>query len=421
MSKQVTSQTLTHAPVQTAGLWTPALWSLNLGMGAFIGIGIGAAAAEVGVIWALTLAALVAISNCCSEVQVATPLPDAVERPFFPIWLQFTARLTQLIAQLTTAAVAALGLAGYLLSGLHQPPIWLVPIALLAVLLAVLLLTVPVRRSWNPQIGRWFAIITGLALFSLIGSGLPKLTQFSSSDWISSAALTPTNLAKLLQTTALMSVVYASYESLAPRPRVQSVPRTPVKGYAAVLGRWVFYISVATVGIATVGATVWGSSALAYVAPLTTVMQSSAWPSGAALIALAAVAVMTRILLLLLPKLADQLLDLHQLTATRAQPNGEFTAPLKTVGFLLGGLLLVSDVQTLWSFSAFAFLLHAALTHWMAIQSPPVRHCPRWLSGMGLGLCLFLSFWLEWHVWLMGLSLIALGLIWQGMIRWSDE
>ena len=45
------------------------------------------------------------------------------------------------------------------------------------------------------------------------------------------------------------------------------------------------------------------------------------------------------------------------------------------------------------------------------------RRYPRWIAGLGLASCAFLALWVERNVWLLGLALIALGLVWHAVAR----
>jgi APA family basic amino acid/polyamine antiporter len=98
------------------------------------------------------------------------------------------------------------------------------------------------------------------------------------------------------------------------------------------------------------------------------------------------------------------------------------------LGISLSGLLLVGDVRTLWAFSAFATLIHRALSHWQAAgywqtsqwSSFSRMNRRQYLHGGAAAISLMLAFWLDWQVWLVSLGLIALGLVWRGMRQWSE-
>jgi len=94
------------------------------------------------------------------------------------------------------------------------------------------------------------------------------------------------------------------------------------------------------------------------------------------------------------------------------------TAAVATIGLIVGGLVLIGDVKTTWSFSAFSVLVYYALTNLAALRLPDgVRRFPRWVSWAGLAGCLGLAFWVERRIWLVGLGVIAFGLVWQRAMR----
>jgi APA family basic amino acid/polyamine antiporter len=88
------------------------------------------------------------------------------------------------------------------------------------------------------------------------------------------------------------------------------------------------------------------------------------------------------------------------------------------VGLVIGLLVLIGNVKTTWSFSAFTVLIYYALTNLAAIRlSHQERLYPRVIPWMGLVACLFLAFWVEPRIWLAGLVLIAVGLAWHLIAR----
>jgi APA family basic amino acid/polyamine antiporter len=79
-------------------------------------------------------------------------------------------------------------------------------------------------------------------------------------------------------------------------------------------------------------------------------------------------------------------------------------------------LALIGNVKTTWSFSAFTVLIYYALTNLSAIRlRSEERLYPRFIPWCGLAACLFLAFWVEPWIWIAGLGLISLGLLWQGL------
>jgi APA family basic amino acid/polyamine antiporter len=83
------------------------------------------------------------------------------------------------------------------------------------------------------------------------------------------------------------------------------------------------------------------------------------------------------------------------------------------VGLLIATLVLIGDIKTTWSFSAFSVLIYYAITNLAAIRmSDAERRYPRAIAWLGLLSCLFLAFWVDRTIWLFGLLLIAIGLGW---------
>ena len=81
-------------------------------------------------------------------------------------------------------------------------------------------------------------------------------------------------------------------------------------------------------------------------------------------------------------------------------------------------LAAVGTVKSTWSLSAFTVLIYYSLTNLAALQlSDRERLYPRFIPVLGLLACLFLAFWVEFRIWLIGLAVIALGLAWHWLAR----
>jgi len=100
-----------------------------------------------------------------------------------------------------------------------------------------------------------------------------------------------------------------------------------------------------------------------------------------------------------------------------ARLNPQGTTPnlaVLVVGIAIALLVLVGNVKTTWSFSAFNVLIYYAITNLAAWQLPNnQRLYPKWLAILGLVSCLFLAFWVDPQIWQIGLGLILAGLIWH--------
>ena len=110
--------------------------------------------------------------------------------------------------------------------------------------------------------------------------------------------------------------------------------------------------------------------------------------------------------------------DVPRRLATIDDVRSSPAAAVIAVGVVIGLLVLIGDVKTTWSFSAFTVLVYYALTNLAALRIPAeARIVPRWIPIAGLIGCLGLAFWVEWRVWAAGLGMIALGLAWQRGMR----
>jgi APA family basic amino acid/polyamine antiporter len=88
------------------------------------------------------------------------------------------------------------------------------------------------------------------------------------------------------------------------------------------------------------------------------------------------------------------------------------------MGVVIAGLVLMGDVKTTWTFSAFTVLIYYSITNLAALRLPMGdRRFPRWVTYAGLLACLFLAFWVEPVVWLAGLGLLAVGFAARAVVR----
>lgn len=398
-----------------------------LGTGVFVSLGIAAGIAGPAVLLAVALAALVAICNGLSSAQLAASHPVSggtyeYGYRYLTPRLGFLAGWTFLLAKSASAATAALGCAGYALLLAGGSPAWLVPVALLAVAGLTLLSLSGLQRS-----SRANSLIVSLTLLSLgcfVLAGLPQLQPAHFVPFFATAAGAPLSLPALLQATALLFVAYTGYGRIATlgeevrEPR-RTIPRAIVVTMLVTMG---LYLAVAAVGIGSVGAA--GLSGAVgpglQPAPLALAARSFAWPYAAQILSLGAITAMLGVLLNLILGLSRVLLAMgrrRDMPARLARLNQDQTAPsaaVVLVGALIAGLVLLGNVKTTWSFSAFTVLVYYALTNLAALRLPPEQRLyPRWVAALGLGACLLLACWVEAGVWLAGLGLLGAGLLWQ--------
>lgn len=397
-----------------------------IGTGVFVSIGVAAGVTGASVILAIAIAAVVATCNALSSAQLAANHPVSggtyeYGYQYLTPTAGFVAGWTFLLAKSASAATAALGFAGYLLNMLgQQDSDWHIPIALVAVISLMAITLAGIRRS-NIANGLIVSVtLVGLALF--IVGGVPAIKG----DHFSPFFVTANSLPNFLQACALMFVAYTGYGRIATlgeeviHPR-QTIPRAII---ATLVVTMILYMGVAVVAVGSAGPTLLSQSVKGASAPLEIAAQQFDVEAIAPLVAIGAMTAMLGVLLNLILGLSRVLLAMGRrgdmpahtayISADTATPN----VAVIVMGVVIGALVLVGNVKTTWSFSAFNVLLYYAITNWASLRlDDSQRLYPRWIAWGGLAACLFLAFWVQWQVWLVGLGIIGVGLVWRWGIR----
>jgi basic amino acid/polyamine antiporter, APA family len=181
---------------------------------------------------------------------------------------------------------------------------------------------------------------------------------------------------------------------------------------------------VAVVGVGSVGSEALGGAAVAEAAPLEVAARTFGIPGASQVLAVGAITAMLGVLLNLLLGLSRVLLAMGRrldMPSAVARINTAGTTPYVAViviAVIIAGLALIGNVRVTWSFSAFTVLIYYAITNLAALQlSDQDRLYPRWIAWAGLIACLFLAFWVETVIWVVGIGLIVLGLLWHFIAR----
>jgi APA family basic amino acid/polyamine antiporter len=223
-----------------------------------------------------------------------------------------------------------------------------------------------------------------------------------------------------------MFVAYTGYGRIATlgeevRSPERTIPRAIV---LTLLVSAVLYVSVGAVAVGSVGASRLAEMTAARAAPLEDAAMSFGGPLVARVLAIGAITAMLGVLLNLILGLSRVLLAmarrgdapgaLSSIDEARSSP----TAAVIAVGAVIGLLVLIGDVKTTWSFSAFTVLVYYAITNLAALRLPAEhRRFPRWIAAAGLAGCLGLAFWVEWRIWAVGLLVIGAGFVWRYLVR----
>lgn len=396
-----------------------------VGTGVFVSIGIAAGIAGPAVILAIAIGAIVATCNGLNSAQLAANHPVSggtyeYGYKYLNSWLGFTAGWMFLLAKTASAATAALGFAGYLLNITGFSSTWVVPTALLAVVVLTLIVLSGIRRSNIAN--RVIVSVTLLSLIFFVIACLPRAVTVGVDN------LTPfftADLGSVLQASALMFVAYTGYGRIATLGEEAREPRKtiPKAMIVCLVLTMLLYIAVAVVGIGAVGADVLSEATLQkQAAPLEVAVRSVVGSGGAVVIAVGAVTAMLGVLLNLILGLSRVLLAMgrrRDMPRFFARLNQQQTTPywaVLVVGVAIALLVLLGNVKTTWSFSAFNVLIYYAITNFAALRLPQSeRLYPQWIAWLGLVSCLFLAFWVESIIWQVGLGLIVAGLIWHAI------
>lgn len=430
--------------------WTAILVGLGsiLGTGVFVGIGLGSGIAGPAVLIGIAVAALVAICNGLSIARLATDnsAPGATHAThggpygygytYLHPRLSFAAAWMFLCAKTTSAAAAALGIAGYTLSVFSiDNEFWRVGVGLLTVVTLVgILLRANLswaRLSMLVHIGVATAALLVLTIF--IASGLPALYQnapraFEPFFLPPSVGISP--LRSALHVSALMFAAYAGFSRVAmlerewinhQRVEQRTIPRAVV---VTILVALVLYLGVAAVAIANVGAADFAEITLDTWAPLEVIAGGFGLPGAGIIVAIGALIALLGILFTIIQTVARLLMvmgrrkDMPNPVARISKSTHTPETAIVTVGILISLGVLFGDIRIIWTLSAFCVLIYYAIINLAVLQLPaPQPRYSQGIAAIGLLSCLFLAFWIEPGIWLAGLVLIAIGQGWRWLMR----
>ena len=401
-----------------------------VGTGVFVSIGIAAGITGPSVVLAVVLAAFVATANGLSSAQLAAAHPvsggtyEYGYRYLNPT-LGFTAGWMVLLAKSASAATAALGFGGYFLDLLGVGTGWLVPTALAAVVALTAIVLVGIRSSNAVNIT--IVSVTLLALAAFVVVGLPEVDGVNFEGFIGDGGAPG-----FIEAIALMFVAYTGYGRIATLGEEVREPRRtiPKAIIATLVTTMVLYGAVAFVAVGVGGAATLADLTERLAAPLEELAKGFSGDGLGALVAIGAITAMLGVLLNLVLGLSRVLLamgrrgDMPPATA-RINPAGTTpTVAVAVMGAVIAGLVLIGDVRTTWTFSAFTVLIYYSITNLAALRLPPEdRRFPRWISVGGLVACLFLAFWVDPIVWLVGLGLLVAGFAGRTLGRrsWAER
>jgi len=397
-----------------------------IGTGIFVSIAIATQVAGNGIMISIVIAALLATFNGLSSAQLAAAHPVSggtyeYGNRFLNSYFGFTAGWMFLIAKSASAATAVLGCAGYLFYAfdINSSPWWLVGCGGAILLVMTALVSGGISRS--NRANTTIVTITLLGLAALVITGF--LANGAPVQPIADA-FTGTSTPSILYGAALMFVAYTGYGRIATlgeevaNPR-ETIPKAIISAMVLIV---LIYLAVSLTALQVLGADAFGETVDGEAAPLMVVAESLSLPFIGPVITITAITAMLGVLLNLLLGLSRVMLgmarrrDLPHNLATINRKNQSPSAAVWATGGIIGLLVLSGDVVFTWSFSAFTVLIYYSITNLSALVMPEeLRLYPRIIPVSGLFGCLFLAFWIKPAIWLPGLALILIGIVWHAV------
>ena len=398
-----------------------------IGAGLFVSLGIATGVSGSGVILAIILAGFLALCSGFNSAQLAALHPvsgEAYEYGYQHLSpaIGFTGGWLYLIAKTATAATAALGFSNYLLNllGISNKSLSVL-LAECAVLLLTLIVLRGIRSSKFASLLILGITLSALILFIAVGISKWPNSGFENVFQVEVPTFSK-GLKEIFEASALMFIAFAGYARVATMGEeiVEPQKTIPQAITLIVLFTTVLYAVVALISIGSIGAGAFATASNNGKAALEVVAESFAVPGVIEILALGAVMAMLNVLLNAILALSRVLLAMarrQDMPAFIARLDESGNTPywaVMMIGVVIALIVLTGDVKVAWSFSAFAGLIRTAIINLAALKLDVEDQLyPRPWAWIGLLSCLFLAFWVEWRIWLVGLGLIGLGLIWH--------
>lgn len=384
-----------------------------LGTGVFVSLGLATGIAGSSVVFAIVVAALIALFNGLSSAALAARYPVSggtyeYAHRVLDARLGFVAGSTFLVAKSASAATAAHGLAGYLVTLIGVGATGQRFIAFGFIALTTLIAASGLERS-----NRANAVMVGitlLALLAFIFGGVPALVSADNRM----GSLAPPNLRSFLHATALIFVAYTGYGRVATlgeevRDPRRTIPRAVLLTVAIAM---ILYALVASVAIANVGVDEFVAATHTRAAPLSMVASHFTIGGLGFVVALGALTAMFGVLLNLILGLSRVVLAMAR-RGDLPKALSEVTAgsprrAVLAIGAVVATIALFFGIETSWSLSAFTVLVYYAITNLSALRLP-TDGAPRPIVTATLGLvgCAALAPFVELRVLGIGVAVVG--------------
>jgi APA family basic amino acid/polyamine antiporter len=379
-----------------------------LGTGAFVAIGVASGMWGDAILLAIPIAGLTAVFNGLSSAYLAGRFPVAggtYEYGYQTLgaWWGFTAGWLFLMAKTASAATAALGVALYLgIPGDRRL------VAIVAIVLLTLLVVAGLKRTTVVN-----TVLVALTVGALVTFAVVAFvdTSFPAEMLNRGAGLSTEGL---LPATAFLFLAYTGYGRIATLgEEVHRPSRTIPRAVIVTLATTGVLYALVSLGGRALGGSHWGLGIEAGRTLADLVPQPYA-----TVVTVGAVTAMLGVLLNLILGLSrvwlamGRRLDMPEALA-RLDRRSVPVAAIVTAAVPIAVIALIGDITLAWTFSAFTVLLYYGITNLAAVKLDRRR----WSAWIGLATCLSLSFFVPVDVWLTGLGLVGIGLIWKTQRR----
>lgn len=397
-----------------------------IGTGVFVSIGIAAGVAGSFLLLSIVIAGLLAVCNGLSSAQLAANYPVSggtyeYGRKYLNPFLGFLAGWVFICAKSASAATAALGFAGYLsaILNLNVNSFSIIGAVVLTIFLTIIILLGISRTS---KINILIVSITILSLAVFIIFGFFNIYENSKINFVeafTSKSQNNSSINSIFFATSLMFVAFTGYGRIATLGEEVKKPRIviPKAIVISLIVSAVLYIAVAFIGMKVLGSKQFSVASQEYIAPLVFISKSFNVRGIELIISVGAITAMAGVLLNLLLGVSRVIFamgrsgDMPSFVSNLKGTTPTFASVI--AGLVVAALVLIGNVKTTWSLSAFTVLLYYSITNLAALKlSEEESLFPRWIAIIGFAACLIISFYIETEIFIKGLGLIFLGVLW---------
>lgn len=235
-----------------------------------------------------------------------------------------------------------------------------------------------------------------------------------------------------LEATALMFVAFTGYGRVATLGEEVKNPRKtiPIAIMVTLTISAVIYVTVSVIAVGSSG--IQSIEVSNFGAPLISAVQGWTYvPRAWHVMTVGASSAMVGVLLNLLLGLSRMVVAMarrkdipvifDQIRLVRGAPSPVWAILL--ISFIVFVLILIGSVKATWSFSAFTVLIYYSICNLAALRMPDdQRMFSKAFAVGGLIACLVLAFFVDWIIWVIGIAVIIVGLIFQFCVnRWYER